>query len=173
MRSCTLPYTHYNVGHSSAEEGAPPEVQEKDHATASHPVVHMATGMCLQEEVWSMGAHAGGSQGEVRMNGGAAQLAPSLSEVQLVEAFFDVEQQLSIAAAGAAHPAALPQVQAYAHALEPLLNSYDGNRACQMVQGKAACISGADKHRRVLISTYIHTYTYMYAMEALYHSHGS
>lgn len=60
-----------------------------------------------------MAAMAGSSQAEGRMNGEAAQLAPSLSEVQLVEAFSDVEQRLSIAAAAATHPAALPQVYTY------------------------------------------------------------
>lgn len=59
-----------------------------------------------------MAAKAESSTGEARMNGEAAQLAPSLSDVQLVEAFFDVEKRLGIAAAGAAHPAALPQVHA-------------------------------------------------------------
>ena len=53
---------------------------------------------------------AGGSRAEGSRNGEAAPLAPSLSEVQLVEAFFDVEQRLGITAAAAADPAALPQV---------------------------------------------------------------
>ena len=70
------------------------------------------TGSGFQEEVWSMAGQAGGNRAEGRSNGEAAQLAPSLSEVQLVEAFFDVEQRLGIAAAAAAHPAALPQVHA-------------------------------------------------------------
>lgn len=140
VRPCTVSYTCYTIGQSPAEEGAPQEVQDEDHATVSHPLVHMLTGMCFQEEVWSMGAQAGGSQGEVRMNGGEAQLAPSLSEVQLVEAFFDVEQQLGIAAAGAAHPAALPQVRACTHVLEALFNSYCSNYACQITQRTAACI---------------------------------
>ena len=110
-------YTYFDsVGHSSAADGGPQEDTQEDHATASQPFVHTLTGLCFQEEVWSMAARAASSQAEVTMNGGAAQLAPSLSEVQLVEAFFDVEQQLSIAAAGAAHPAALPQVLAYAYA---------------------------------------------------------
>lgn len=53
--------------------------------------------------------------GEGGAAGQAAQLAPSLSEVHLVEAFFDVEQRLASAAAAAAHPAALPQVHTHAH----------------------------------------------------------
>ena len=68
------------------------------------------TGSCFQEEVWNMAGQAEGNAAEGRSNGGAEQLAPSLSEVQLVEAFFDVEQRLGKAAAAAAHPAALPQV---------------------------------------------------------------
>ncbi len=40
----------------------------------------------------------------------AGQLAPSLSDVQLVEAFFDVEGRLENALAAAGHPAAAPQV---------------------------------------------------------------
>lgn len=73
------------------------------------------TGAYFQEEVWSMAGEAGG-----RSNEEAAQLAPSLSEVQLVEAFFDVEQRVGIAAAAAAHPAALPQVH-----MSTLLKSHD------------------------------------------------
>ena len=73
------------------------------------------TGSCFQEEVWGMAAQGvGGSVGEGGARGQAAQLGPSLSEVQLVEAFFDVEQRLATAAAAAAHPAAHPQVHTHA-----------------------------------------------------------
>ena len=37
-------------------------------------------------------------------------LEPSLSEVQLVEAFFDLEGRLEAALAAASHPAAAPEV---------------------------------------------------------------
>lgn len=57
----------------------------------------------------------GGSVEEGGARGQAVQLAPSLSEVHLVEAFFAVEQRLAIAVAAAAHPAALPQVHTHAH----------------------------------------------------------
>ena len=74
------------------------------------------TGSCFQEEVWGMAAQGvGGSVGEGGPRGQAAQLGPSLSEVHLVEAFFDVEQRLASAAAAAAHPAALPQVHPCPH----------------------------------------------------------
>ena len=40
----------------------------------------------------------------------AGKLEPSLSDVQLVEAFFDVEGRLQAALAAATHPATAPQV---------------------------------------------------------------
>ena len=43
----------------------------------------------------------------------AGKLEPSLSDVQLVEAFFDVEGRLEAALAAARHPAAAPQVAIY------------------------------------------------------------
>ena len=91
--------------------------------TCGHSILCM-TGSCFQEEVWSMAGEAAGSADEGRSNGEAeaAQLAPSLSEVHLVEAFFHVEQRLGIAAAAAAHPAALPQVH-----MCTLLKSHDNS----------------------------------------------
>ena len=65
---------------------------------------------CVQEEVWSMAAEAQQSPVEADSNGHAHQLAPSLSDVQLVEAFFDLEGRLEAALAAAGHPAAAPQV---------------------------------------------------------------
>lgn len=62
-----------------------------------------------------MAAQGGGSVGEGGAGEQAAQLGPSVSEVHLVEAFFDVEQRLASAAAAAAHPAALPQVHTCTH----------------------------------------------------------
>ena len=104
----------------------PDHVPERMLLCGLHANHHMGmTGSCFQEEVWSMAGQAAGSAGEGRSNGEAAQLAPSLSEVHLVEAFFDVEQRLGIAAATAAHPAALPQVHIPTHICKTLFG--DGN----------------------------------------------
>ncbi len=68
-----------------------------------------STALCLQEEVWSMGAELQ----EAFLDSGsedAGKLEPSLSDVQLVEAFFDVEGRLEAALAAARHPASSPQV---------------------------------------------------------------
>ena len=70
----------------------------------------LVSGKRVQEAVWSMAAEADSSGAEALGQGEAVPLASSLSDVQLVEAFFDAEQRLGSAAAAAAHPAAAPQV---------------------------------------------------------------
>ena len=69
-------------------------------------------GECLrvQEEVWGMAAEPQAQVEDSNSSGNVRQLAPSLSEVQLVEAFFDVEGRLQAALAAAGHPAPAPQV---------------------------------------------------------------
>jgi len=68
------------------------------------------TALCQQEEVWSMVAEPQEPFVEFDSSGVAGKLEPSLSDVQLVEAFFDVEGRLAAALAAARHPAAAPQV---------------------------------------------------------------
>lgn len=66
----------------------------------------------LQEEVWGMAAESQTQvEEDANSSGDVRQLAPSLSEVQLVEAFFDVEGRLQAALAAAGHPATAPQVK--------------------------------------------------------------
>ena len=69
------------------------------------------SGCGLQAEVWSMAVEAQSSELDCTAPAEAGQLAPWLSDVQLVEAFFDVEQRLLQAAAAAAHPTPLSQVR--------------------------------------------------------------
>ncbi|KAL0020793.1 hypothetical protein WJX79_003522 [Trebouxia sp. C0005] len=75
-----------------------------------------------QEEVWSVAAE----HPEAFLDSGsedAGKLEPSLSDVQLVEAFFDVEGRLEAALAAARHPAAAPQAALEASAVKQQLSA--------------------------------------------------
>ena len=90
-------------------------------------------------------------------SGNVRQLAPSLSEVQLVEAFFDVEGRLEAALAAAGHPATAPQV------VTALLYA----NARQLCNGHGAAVSGASSSSSgtCSVATLLHCVSHINTME--------
>lgn len=69
------------------------------------------TARSSQEEVWSL-ATADTQDDQTLYNGASndRQLPTSMSDVQMVEAFFDLERRLDTAVAEASHPSFTPEV---------------------------------------------------------------
>lgn len=107
-----------------------------------------------QEEVWSMGAEPQ----EPFLDSGseeAGKLEPSLSDVQLVEAFFDVEGRLEAALAAARHPATAPQAALEASAVKQQLSAIFESMPRDLQQTmlssphRAALLQGSGPHAKV------------------------
>lgn len=72
----------------------------------------------LQEEVWSMAAaEAQDKQALSKSASSNRQLQASLSDVQMVEAFFELEGKLDTAVTAANHPSFTPEVCCCLHIL--------------------------------------------------------
>lgn len=98
-----------------------------------------------------MAAEAQQSPVEADSNGHAHQLAPSLSDVQLVEAFFDLEGRLEAALAAAGHPAAAPQAAALKQQLNAVFDSMARDLQQTMLSSpqRAALLHNSGPHPKV------------------------